>query len=64
MPLSEFRADKALVNLNADYWGHTPKDDAKGLVLWAGKRTVGDPGDTVKSYYERYHRICETYQKS
>jgi len=64
VPLSAFPFDQALMNLNTGYWGHTANEDAKGLIPWKGKHTSGDDGETVKSFYERYHRLCETYQKS
>jgi hypothetical protein len=63
VPQSQFPAGTALLNLSTDYWGRTANEDAKGLIPWKGKRTGGDVGETVKSYYERYHRICETHQK-
>jgi hypothetical protein len=31
---SQFPVERALVNLAYDYWGHTAKDDFKGLVGW------------------------------
>jgi hypothetical protein len=64
IPFSTFPSDKALMNLNTGYWGHSANEDAKGLIPWKGKHTSGDDGETVKSFYERHHRTCETYQKS
>lgn len=63
VPQTQFPADKALLNLSTDYWGHTAKDDAKGLVPWVGKLTGGNDGETVKSYFEGYHRVCALHQK-
>ena len=63
VPQDQFPAEKALLNLSSDYWGHTAKDDAKGLIPWAGKRTGGNDGETVKSYFEGYHRVCSLHQK-
>lgn len=63
VPLSEFSADKALLNLSTDYWGHTAKEDAKGLVPWEGKRTGGNTNDTVRTFFERGRRFCDSYQK-
>lgn len=64
VPLSEFPVDKALLNLSSDYWGHTAKDDAKGLIAWKGKHTGGDDNDTIKTFMERGHRFCDFYQKN
>lgn len=63
VPLSEFPLDKALLNLYTGYWGHTAKDDAKGLIPWDRKQTGGDDNDTIKTYMERGHRFCDFYQK-
>ena len=59
----DFYSDKALLNLSSDYWGNTTKDDAKGLIPWDGKRTGGNSGETVKSFFEGYHRVCSLHQK-
>ena len=64
VPLSEFPGDKALLNLSADYWGHTTKDDAKGLIPWEAKRTGGKDNDTIKTYCERGRKFCDFYQKN
>jgi hypothetical protein len=64
VPILDFPADKALLNLYSDYWGHTAKDDAKGLVPWEGKTTGGNDNDTIKTYMDRDHRFCDFYQKS
>lgn len=61
--LSEFPADKALLNLYTGYWGHTAQDDAQGLILWDRKQTGGNDNDTIKTYMERGHRFCDFYQK-
>ncbi|BCO27529.1 hypothetical protein MIZ03_2417 [Rhodoferax lithotrophicus] len=63
VPQVDFPSDKALLNLSSDYWGHTAKDDAKGLIPWEGKRTGGNDGETVKSFFEGYHRVCSLHQK-
>jgi hypothetical protein len=63
IPQEQFPADKALMNLSNGYWGHTSKDDSKGLIPWSGKSTHGEPGDTVKSYFEGFHRVCSFHQK-
>lgn len=64
VPLSEFPSDKALLNLYSDFWGHTAKDDAKGLIPWEGKTTGGKDNDTIKTFMERGNRFCDFYQKS
>ena len=64
VPQAEFPVDRALLNLHSEYWGRTAKDDARGLIKWEWKRTLGDPGDAIKTYFEGYHRLCESYQKS
>lgn len=63
VPQTQFPAGNALLNLSTDYWGHTAKDDAKGLVPWVGKLTGGNDGETVKSYFEGYHRVCALHKK-
>lgn len=60
---AEVPAEQALLNLSSSYWGHTAKDDAKGLIPWKGKRTGGRDGETVKSYFEGFHRVCSLHQK-
>lgn len=60
---TDFPADKALLNLYVGYWGHTAKGDAKGLVPWGGKDTNGNDDETVKSYFEGFHRTCVLHQR-
>lgn len=68
VPQGEFPVDRALMNLSGDYWGHTTKDDYKGPIRWEEKRLRGGTPhtapDTVKSYFERGHRVCERYLKN
>jgi hypothetical protein len=63
VPQDRFPAGKALLNLSTGYWGNTSKQDAKGLLSWAGKRMVGHDGETVKSFFEGYDRVCSLHQK-
>lgn len=68
VPQVQFPVDRALMNLSGDYWGYTPKDDYKGLVRWEEKRLRGGTAhtspDTIRSYFERGHRVCERYFKN
>ena len=51
------------MNLAYDYWGHTAKDDFKGLVGWQSKLLPGAANDglpvTVKTYFERGRYFCK-----
>jgi hypothetical protein len=64
VPHAEFPVEKVLLNLHNDYWGRTSGGDAKGLVKDAWKRTGGNEGDTIKSYFEGFRRTCDLYQRS
>lgn len=61
---TDFPAHRALINLSTDYWGHSTADDYKGLIVWGDKRLPGgfnqDNIDTVKRYFERGRRFCES----
>lgn len=65
VPQTEFPVDRALMNLSGNYWGHTAKDDYKGLIHWDDKELIGGDSrknpDTIKSYYERGQRFCREY---
>jgi hypothetical protein len=61
VPQTEFPIDQALVNMHAQYWGHSTKDDAKGLIRWGDKMLRGNKTDTIKSYYERGQRFCRDF---
>jgi hypothetical protein len=65
VPQAQFPVDRALMNLSEDYWGHTAKDDFKGLIRWDNKRLYGgykqQHPDTIKSYFERGQRFCREY---
>lgn len=61
VPQTEFPIDKALVNLHAQYWGHSTKDDAKGLIRWDDKMLYGNKTDTIKTYFERGQRLCAVF---
>ena len=60
---AKFPSERSLLNLSTEYWGQTQKEDAKGLIAWEGKRTGGNDGETVKSYFEEYSRVCALHQK-
>lgn len=61
VPQTEFPIDKALVNMHAEYWGHSTKDDAKGLIRWGDKMLRGNKTDTIKTYFERGQRFCRDF---
>ena len=65
VPQSQFPVDRALMNLSGNYWGHTAKDDYKGLIRWDDKELRGGDlnknADTVKSYFERGQRFCSEF---
>ena len=62
VPQQEFPSEKALLNLHNDYWGHTSKGDAKGLIGVDAKYNGAGEEDTVKTYFEGYNRFCRSYQ--
>lgn len=68
VPQAQFPVDRVFMNLYSRYWGHSTKDDAYGLITWdfKSRRDGFNPQqpDTVKSYFERGHRVCERYLKS
>jgi len=55
---AQFPTNQALVNLHAQYWGHSTNDDARGLIPWEKKKLYGNRDDTIKSYFERGLRFC------
>lgn len=65
VPQAEFPIDRARMNLSGHYWGHTTKDDYKGLIRWDNKelrgREDGVDADTIKAYFERGKRFCSDY---
>lgn len=65
VPQSDFPVGRMTVNLFDGYWGHTSKDDARGLITWVRKaeedRFNPDKPDTVRGYFEK-SRIC-AYRK-
>lgn len=65
VPQAEFPVERVLVNLYGRQWGHTTKDDARGLVSWQTKAERDgfnpDRPDTVKAYFERGARRCENH---
>ncbi|MCW5658555.1 MAG: hypothetical protein KIT60_12690 [Burkholderiaceae bacterium] len=67
VPQAQFPVDRALMNLSGNYWGHTAKDDFKGLIRWDSKPLRGGDvdrnPDTVKSYFERGQRFCSRFNK-
>lgn len=67
VPQAQFPVDRALMNLYGRYWGHTTKDDARGLITWQRKAERDgfylDRPDTIKSYFERGRRFCERHHK-
>lgn len=67
VPQAQFPVDRALMNLSGDYWGHTVNDDYRGLIRWDSKRLRGGTRhatpDTIQSYFDRGHRVCERLQK-
>jgi len=62
---SEFAVDRAIMNLYRSYWGHGPKDDAKGLITWSEKAGpdgfYADKPDTVQRWFERGKRFCNQF---
>lgn len=63
VPQADFPKELALLNLHSDYWGHSAKDDAKGVIAVDEKYTGGRKSDTVKDYFERGGRFCAFYQR-
>lgn len=65
VPQAEFPVDRVLMNLSGNYWGHTAKDDYKGLIRWKDKELIGGDSrknpDTIKSYFERGQRFCSRF---
>jgi hypothetical protein len=61
---AEFPAHRALINLSMDFWGHSTADDYKGRIAWRNKELPGgfndENPDTVKRYFERGRRFCES----
>lgn len=62
VPQSEVPVANLLLNLHTEYWGHTARDDAKGLVSWESKYTLGKKGESLKDYYERVKHVCSLFQ--
>jgi hypothetical protein len=64
VPQAQFPVDRTPMNLLQSPWGHTTKEDARGLITWRDERKFGEGAyrrepDTVKKYFERGSRICE-----
>ena len=68
VPQAQFPVERALMNLYTRYWGRTTKDDARGLITWQLKAErngfYADRPDTVKSYFTRGARTCESNLKN
>jgi hypothetical protein len=68
VPQAQFPVERALMNLYTRYWGRTTKDDARGLITWQLKAErngfYADRPDTVKSYFARDARTCESNLKN
>jgi hypothetical protein len=58
VPQAAFPTEKARVNLHAQYWGHSTRDDARGFLHWSDKTLYGNRDDTIKTYFERGQRFC------
>jgi hypothetical protein len=64
VPHEQFPFDKALLNLYTQYWGHSAKDDAKGLIPSNGKVTGGGPTTTLEKYYSSMRNVCSAYHET
>jgi hypothetical protein len=61
---SVFPVGRAIVNLSVSYRGYSAEDDYSGLIAWKNKELPGGFNDknpdTVKQYFERGRRFCES----
>lgn len=65
VPQSAYPTSEALMNLYINFWGHTRKDDAHGLIPWNSLRLGDDFSPdhtlTIDSFFAKYQNFLCKY---